>query len=468
MNVTFWGAARTTTGSLHLLDVAGQRVALDCGMFQGRRSLAREYNSTFPCPPADIAAVVLSHAHIDHIGNLPTFTRQGGDQASVYCTPATADLARVMLLDSAHIQEKDTQFVNKLRRKKHEPPVDPLYTVEDAERTLEQLMTFGYYRDKPIVDGITAKYLEAGHILGSAVTQLDLTEGGKKRRLVFSGDVGRSSHPILRPPEVPSDADYLIMESTYGARVHEPAGDLRAKLLDIVKRVAERGGKLIIPAFSVGRTQEVVFHLNALFNDGSLPRLRVYVDSPLSNNVTRVFRNHPECFNRDVRDLMRTDADPFGFDCLTYIEKAEDSKALNDLTEPAIIISASGMCEAGRILHHLRNSVGDAKNCVLFVGYQAENTLGRRLVEKAEKVRIFGEEHTVRCEIKSISGLSGHADANELKDFAFRVKQRGERLKRIFLVHGELPAQETLAAYLTETLGVPVSIPSRGDVVELE
>ncbi len=466
MKLTFWGAARTVTGSLHLIEAHGKRIALDCGMFQGRRAISREMNTQWPCDPSLVNAVILSHAHIDHSGNLPSFVRDGCE-APIHCTAATGDLIRIMLQDSAFIQEKDVRFVNKIRARKGEPRIEPLYTIADAENVFPHLVTTGYYRESALFNGVTMKFLEAGHILGSAITQLDVRNGDDTLRLVYSGDIGRGDHPILREREIPGDTDVLILESTYGNRLHEPPADLRSRLLDLILKTVKRKGKIIIPAFSVGRTQEIVFALNELFNAGELPRIPCYVDSPLSTNVTEVFRSHPDCYNREVRDLLRTDPNPFGFSLLTYIKDAEESKGLNDMPGPFIVISASGMCEAGRILHHLRNSVGNKNNLVLITGYMAEQTLGRRLAEKSPIVRIFGEEHEVRCQVEVLEGFSGHADADGLKDFVFRVRERGGRLRKVFLVHGEPESQEALATYLRESMGLDVEIPERGQTFEI-
>jgi len=461
INLTAWGAAKTTTGSFHLLDIDGRKIVLDCGMYQGKRDLAREYNSTFPCDPAEVDALVLSHAHIDHCGNIPVFAKRGF-RGAIHCTAATEDLTRVLLLDSAFIQEKDAQFVNKLRRRRDQGPVQPLYTVDDVDPALALFKRTSYYKDEEVVPGATVRFLEAGHILGSAQAQLDIKHKGGETRFVFSGDIGRGGNSILTDPDVPHDVDYLIMESTYGNRGHEPVKDLRPQLRDLVKRVYQRWGKVIIPAFSVGRTQEIVYQLNSLWNDGELPRMDVYVDSPLSTNVTNVFMSHPECFNRATRDLLRRDPNVFGFDTLKYVKNVEESKALNAIEKPCIIIAASGMCEAGRILHHLRNSIDDRKNCVLIVGFQAEHTLGRRIVERRETVRIFGEEQRLNAEVAVMEGFSAHADDDELREYAFRVKERGNRLKKIFLVHGELDQQTPLAEYLREALKVEVEIVERG------
>ncbi|CAN5485201.1 MBL fold metallo-hydrolase [soil metagenome] len=468
MKITFWGAAQTTTGSFHLLESEGKRVALDCGLFQGRRSEFYERNATFPVPADTVDALLLSHAHIDHCGNIPNFVTQGF-AGSIFTTHATADLVRTMLLDSAFIQQKDAQFVNKKRAKHDLPPIEPLYTVEQAEKCFDQLVAIGYYRWFCFVPGFCGKFIEAGHILGSAQIELEVTESsGKAHRLAFSGDIGRGGRDILRDPETPSEIETLIMESTYGNRVTGPVDSLRESLRAVVQKVVDRGGKIIIPAFSVGRTQDVVYQLNILFNENLLPRIPIFVDSPLSTNVTEIFKNHPECFNRTTRDILLGDDDVFGFKTLTYIRDVEDSKRLNDIPGSCIIISSSGMCEAGRILHHLRNNISDPKNCILIVGYQSENTLGRQIVEKRPKVKIFGEVHDLRAEVQVFNGFSGHADQNELREYAFKVEARsGGMLRRIFLVHGETPAQEDLAAYLREHLKVEVIIPKRGETFEI-
>lgn len=468
MKLTFWGAAGTTTGSCTLLDHKGGKVVLDCGLFQGRRAEFFTRNKEFPCDPSEVSTLLLSHAHIDHSGNIPNFVKQGFN-GDIYCTHATADLARLLLLDSGHIQEKDIQFVNKKRARNNEPPLEPLYTIEDAERCLDLFISAGYYRSMPLGDDLILKFLDAGHILGSAQIQLDIGAGSNPHRLVYSGDIGRSKRVILRNPETPSEVDTLIMESTYGQRTSPPFDGLKDELRDLVNRVAQRGGKIIVPAFSVGRTQQIVYQLNILFNEGSIPRIPIFVDSPLSTNVTAIFRQHPECFNRQTREMLHTDDDLFGFDTLTYTRTVEESMALNSRKGPFMVISASGMCEAGRILHHLRNSIGDKKNLILICGYQAEHTLGRRIVERHKEVRIFGEPHKLEAEVKVLNGFSGHADREELHEYAFRVEERsGGRLKNIYLVHGEDEARGELAEWINTHLKARCHTPNRGESVTLE
>lgn len=467
MKLTFWGAAGTTTGSFHLVEAGGVRVALDCGLYQGHRDQAFTMNREFPVDPSTVHSVILSHAHVDHCGNLPTFVKMGF-KGDIPCTHPTMEIARQLLEDSARIQVKDVQFVNKKRAKRGEPPVQELYTVEDAHAVFPHFLAVGMHREVCFAPRMCGQFVNAGHILGSAVTMLDIDENHSPHRLVFSGDIGRPKMAILPPPAAPDKAQTLICESTYGNRQHETEENLKQRLLDVVKRTAERGGKVIIPAFSVGRTQEVVYRLNQLFNDGSLERLPVFVDSPLSVRVTDIFRRFPEYYNREANDVMARDPDIFGFETLRYVESVEESKSLNETKKPCIIISASGMCEAGRILHHLRNSIGDARNTILIVGFQAENTLGRRIVERHPEVRIFGEVHKLRAEVVVMGGFSAHADSEELLDWIYHVKERsGGYLERVFLVHGEPPAQEALAERIRDTMKLEVFIPKRGDVVEV-
>lgn len=466
MQITFYGAARSVTGSMHLLEVNGHRILLDCGLFQGKRAETYERNLNFPFDPATIHTVLLSHAHIDHSGNLPNLSKQGF-AGSIWCTAATRDLCASMLQDSGHIQEKDVEFVNKRRARAGEPAVAPLYTRNDAIATLDQFVSVSYQRPVNVAPGVTVTYFDAGHILGSAMIQFDLEEAGRHCRLVFSGDIGRRGLAILRDPTLFSSADYVIMESTYGGRTHETPDEAGERLATVVKDTYRRRGKVIIPAFAVGRTQELVYALHRLSNEREIPHLPVFVDSPLATNVTEVFRLHPECYDQELRQFLETDRDrnPFGFENLTYIRDVRDSKELNYRRESAIIISASGMAEAGRILHHLRNNVENSANTILFVGFQAENTLGRRLMDGISPVRIFGEQHIVRARVERIDGYSAHADHHELLGWIGHLDRT--RLRQVFLVHGELQPATALAQGIRD-LGIrEVVIPERGDSFEL-
>jgi metallo-beta-lactamase family protein len=450
MQIEFHGAARTVTGSRHLLQVNGSRVLLDCGLFQGRRSESDRRNREFGFDPAAVDAVVLSHAHIDHSGALPSLAR-AGFRGCVHGTLATADLLTVMLRDSAHIQEKDVEFLNK-RRRKGEPPKEPIYTLDDAEDAIGLLEGHRYHRPVPVAPGVTATFYDAGHILGSAVVQLDLQEGGVRRRLVFTGDLGRRGLPILRDPETPPEADALILESTYGDREHEPIERADERLADLIRRVFARGGKILIPAFAVGRTQELVFAISRLIRAGRIPGCSVYVDSPLAVDVTEIFARHPEAYDAEMRRVLRATGDPFGFGLLRYVRGVDESIALDGRPGPAIIISASGMMEAGRILHHLRHGIDDPRNAVLVVGYQAEHTLGRRLVEKREVVKIFGEEHRRRAEVVVMNEFSAHADRNEILRWVSGFQRRPGRA---FVVHGEESQSLPLAERLRREAGIP-------------
>ena len=468
MEVQFWGAAREVPGSMHLLNVGGRRILLDCGLYQGRRKHAFERNRNFPFEPSSIDAVVLSHAHIDHCGNLPTLVREGF-KGKIYATPATRDLCRHMLVDSAHIQKSDVRFVNRRRKRQGKQPFEPLYLIGDARKALARFRPVDYGRAFGPTPGVRATFVDAGHILGSASVILDLTEGSRTRRLVFSGDIGRRGLPILRDPQIPTGADYVIMESTYGDREHEPPSRAREYLRQCADSTYASGGKLLVPAFAVGRTQELVYRLNQLTEDGELPPVDVFVDSPLAINVTQVYADHPECYDREMLDTMASDSDgdPLGFRRLRYVRSAEESKALNTRKGPAIIIAASGMCEGGRILHHLRNHVGEASTTILFVGYQAQNTLGRRLLEGNREIRVLGVPVEVRARVRRADAYSAHADRTGLLGWAEGVRGRG-RVMRYFLVHGEADSAMALAEDLRTAGTAGVEVPERGSRFELE
>ncbi|RME62214.1 MAG: MBL fold metallo-hydrolase [Caldilineae bacterium] len=454
------------TGSMHLLEVNGKRILLECGLYQGRRADTYSRNLNFPFDPRSIDCVVLSHAHIDHSGNLPNLVKQGFT-GNIWCTAATRNLSSYMLLDSGHIQEKDVEYLNKKRKRKGEPPVEPIYTQADARETLPAFVAIGTDRRVIIADGVELTFRNAGHILGSAFVVLDVREHatGKSWRIVFSGDMGRAELAILRPPAVETEADILILESTYGNRLHGPHADAQRRLEEVVCATARRRGKVIIPAFAVGRTQEIVYSLNQLDAAGDIPELPVFVDSPLAVNATDVFRMHPEAWNAEVMEFLNEDhrRSPFDYPRLEYVRDVRRSKQLNFLTEPAIIISASGMAENGRILHHLKNNIENPRNTILFVSFQAEHTLGRRILDGAEKVRIFGETYEVRAEVECIDGYSAHADQSELLAWAGNF-HRG-RLQHTFLVHGEQDAAFTLAEKLREQGHQDVNVPTRGQTV---
>ncbi len=452
---------------MHLLEIGGRKLLLDCGLYQGRRKEAFERNRKLPFDAAEIDAVILSHAHIDHSGNLPSLLK-AAFQGSIYATSATRDLAAYMLVDSAHLQQNDVRFVNKRRRKQGKNPFEPLYTKEDAVAALNRFRTVGYDHPFDPVPGVRAHFRDAGHILGSAIVVLDLEEKGRKRRLVFSGDIGRKGLPILRDPQAAEGADFVIMEGTYGDRLHETSGDARELLRTTIGEIAARNGKLLIPAFAVGRTQEIVYRLNQLWEADKLPRVDVFVDSPLAVNATEVFRLHPECYDSKYAQelLTDTDHDLLTFSGLRYLRRAEESMQLNDREGPAVIISASGMCEGGRILHHLRHHATESASVVLFVSFQAEHTLGRKILEGKNPVSIYGEEYEIRASVRKAEGYSAHADRDGLLLWASRVRETGD-VKQIFLVHGEEEGLSALAKGLRDQGTADVRIPERGQAFEL-
>jgi len=465
MNLVCFGAAKTVTGSRHMLSINGYRILLDCGFYQGRRKDTYEQNLNFPFNPKTVDAVLLSHAHIDHSANLPNLVKQGFE-GRIHTTPATAHLADIMLRDTAHILEYDVQYVNKKRKKRGKPPVEPIYTMEDAERAGYFFSAHHYNTPFEVVPGVTAELVDAGHILGSAGIILDIEEKGKRSRVMFSGDIGRRDLPILRDPVLPQDVDVLIMECTYGDKLHDEPDKAYDALRDVLNETIKRGGKVIIPAFAVGRTQTLVYFIHQMFHRGEVPEVPVYVDSPLAINVTDIFRQHTECYDREIFDFMRNEVhgEAFGFHRLSYTRTVEESKAINKSREPSIIISASGMAEAGRILHHLKNNVENGKNTILITSWVAPHTLARRLLEGNKEVRIFGENHRVRADVVEIDGFSAHADQALLVEYA---RAAGERLKKIVLVHGEEDAAEALMGKMKEA-GLPEAIyPEQGERIDL-
>ncbi len=458
--LTFWGAAGRVTGSMHLLEAAGARILLDAGLFQGHRAESHSLNAQLPFDARRIDGVVLSHAHIDHSGRLPLLVKEGF-HGPVYATPATRDLSAVMLADAAHIQEKDHDF---LRQHGNDGVAsEPLYALRDAIAVQDLMVGVPYRRVFYLRKHLALEFLEAGHILGSASVDLRISEPGNQR-LVFSGDIGRTGLPIVRDPEPPTGPiDALIVEATYADRQHEAFKDAERSLAEAVRRTVERGGKVLIPAFAVGRVQELIYSLHRLARNQEIPQIPIYVDSPLAIDITTVFRMHPEVFDRREQMIESTN-DLFDFPLLRYVRDVPDSKALNATQGPAIIIAASGMAETGRILHHLAHGIGDHRNLVLFVGFQAEHTLGRRIQEGQEVVRIFGREYERRAEVESITGYSAHADKAELRAW---VRRLGGPIRRAFVVHGEPPALEAMAGILREEGIKDVRVPQHGETVEL-
>lgn len=459
MRLTFWGAARQVTGSMHWVEANGARLLLDCGMMQGHRAEAKTRNANLPFAPEALDAVLLSHAHLDHCGNLPTLVKNGygGD---IVCTHATSALARIMLLDSAKIQEQDAAYLNKKKSRNGSEAIVPLYTRAEAEWAIGCLTGRAYDKwfDVPNAN-VRAQFLDAGHILGSAITIIEAQEDGKTVRLGFSGDLGVKDKLILRDPSPLPPVDYLIMEGTYGDRLHDSPKGSEADLARVIRETAERGGKTIIPAFALDRTQEIVYSIHRSIQNGLIPPMPVFADSPLAMDATEIYRMHPEVFDQETVEFMNKYEDPFGFRQLTYTRDVDASKAINDIFGPVVIIASNGMVEAGRILHHVKNNIGDPRNTILFVGYQAENTLGRRLLDGAERVRILGEEYRVRAQIERVDGFSAHADRNGLLEW---VRPMAARLKGVFVVHAEENAAESLVDGL-RALGVQNAVaPTHG------
>lgn len=461
----FHGAARTVTGSLYQLEVNGSRLLLECGLFQGRRQETYLRNLNFPFEPRQVQAVLLSHAHIDHSGNLPNLVKQGF-KGRIYCTPPTCDLAKVMLLDSAHIQEADAMYVNKKHAARGTPLVEPLYTQQDAAQVADLLQPISYNQPFEPVPGVTARFVDAGHILGSAAVVLDVQERGKRFRLWFSGDIGRLQLPLMRDPVLPENVDYLIMETTYGDKPHRDPEQAYVELRDTLQRTIKRSGKVIIPAFAVGRTQELIYDLNQMMFRREIPPVPVYVDSPLAVNASDIFQRYLDYFDEETRQFVKESCHPaLEFRMLTYIRSVEQSKLLNTRTDPMIIISASGMAETGRILHHLKNNIENPNNTILIVSWQAPDTLGRRLAERAETVKIFGETYRRRAEVVTIGGLSAHAGQDFLFKYALAARPQ---VRRVFLVHGEPPAAIALQERLASAGLRSVAYPRQGDCAEFD
>lgn len=465
MKIHFLGAARTVTGSMHLLEINNHRLLLDCGLFQGRREESYRRNRTLPFSPEEIDAVILSHAHIDHSGNLPHLVK-GGYQGPIYTTLATAHLANIMLMDSGYIQEKDAEYLNKKRLKKGKKPIEPLYTKEDAARVSPQFSGIHYDQGFQPIPGVQAHLVDAGHILGSAAVVLDIQENGRSFRLWFSGDIGRPGLLLLRDPVLPEKVDYLIMESTYGDTKKRDPDQAFLELKDVVQRTVKRKGRVIIPAFAVGRTQELVFGLHKMIEAGDIPDIPVFVDSPLAIRASQVFRQHPECFDEETRQFIARDEHQaaLGFDHLHYTLSVEESKKINYTKPPFVVISASGMAETGRILHHLKNNIEDPRNTILIVSWQAPYTLGRRLADQEREVKIFGERYHRKAEVVTINGFSSHAGQEGLLAYAQNTQ---DTLKKVFLVHGEPRGAEPLMEAMRNSGITDLTYPELGSTYEI-
>jgi len=466
MYLEFHGAADEVTGSLHRLHVGGVDIALDCGLFQGHRAEANRNNREVPAWALSAHALVLSHAHLDHSGNVPTLVRRGF-RGNIFCTPATRDLCSVMLRDAAMLQDQDARYINAHNQRDGSPErVAPLYGVEDAEQAVSQMICVPLHRPFAIAPSVTLTFHDAGHVLGSALVALDVEEEGDRRRLLFTGDLGRAELPLLDSPEVVSGVQALIMESTYGDRDHPSVDELDAELGRIVQSTIARGGRVYIPTFALERAQEVLFSLERLHERGLVPRVPIYIDSPLAIAITEIYKLHPEGLAPDVRQRIRERDDPFSPPGLRYVAPIADSRRLQASAEPCIIIAGSGMCEGGRILHHFTHALGQEKNSVVIVGFMAQHTLGRRLLEGRARVKVFGVERDVRASIHALGGLSAHAGQRELTSFAEATARTGA-LGQVLLVHGEPAARASLAARLGERLQVPIIRPVRGQRVPL-
>jgi metallo-beta-lactamase family protein len=458
MKLTFLGAAGEVTGSQHLIETDRLRVLLDCGLFQGRRADARAKNEQFRCAPQQLDGVILSHAHIDHCGNLPRLYRSGY-RGPIFCTPGTADVAKIMLADAARIQLEDVRYLARHLERGH-PSIEPLYDEDDAARVVKQFEVLPYGQWHDLAEYFRVRFAEAGHILGSAIVEMEIRERGTWRRVVFTGDLGRRNIPLLRDPQLVDGCDVLITESTYGSRIHPAPSDLKAALLKILQRAVERQGKVIIPAFSLGRTQTITYFLNQLHNDGLLPpSLQVFVDSPLSKELTAVHRRHTKDMDTELLGVMRSDPDPFSFGGLTYVSTQQESMALNRRPGPFVIIAASGMCENGRVVHHLKHSVDDDRNTVVIIGFQAQYTLGRQLVDRRPTVRIFDRHIPLRADVEVLQGLSAHADAEDFRWWFGNLSKSGRGVGRAFIVHGEAEGANAVAKLLDEVCDEPPTIP---------
>ena len=466
MKLSFLGAAQNVTGSRHLLEVNGTRLLVDCGLYQERQFKSRNWDP-FVVDPATIDAVLLTHAHLDHCGLLPKLAKEGF-KGPIYCTGATAEIARIILLDSAKIQEEDAEY----KRKRHERegrkgpyPEVPLYTAEEAQACFPQFTPITYGQTVPIAEGIEATFCEAGHVLGSSIIGVTAQCDGQQRCVLFSGDVGRPHRPIIRDPEHVHEADYILCESTYGDRVHRGREDIKTEIGKVINETKAAGGKLIVPSFALERSQELLYYINELLSDNAIPRIMVFLDSPMAGAITKVFRRHPELFDREMRRFVQNNESPFEFAGLKIVQSTKESKAINHIKGTIMVIAGSGMCTGGRIKHHLVNNIGRSESTIMFVGYQAVGTLGRRIVEGEEEVRILGQNHAVKARIAQIHGFSAHADKTELLDWLGSLKKPPRRL---FVVHGEAESAKHFGEYIREKTGWDVVVPEYQDAVTLD
>lgn len=467
MKIKFYGSAKMVTGSNHLIEVENKKLLLDCGMFQGGQAEELLNYEDFPFDPKEIDYLVLSHAHIDHSGRIPKLVKDGF-KGRILTTKATYDLSKIMLQDSAHIQQTDVEWENKKRKRSGKEIIEPLYTVDDTFRSLSLFEQYYYDQYIKIDDNFTLRFLDAGHILGSSIVELWINENGKTKKLVYSGDLGVKNHAIIKEPAIVGSADYLILESTYGNRLHESSEDTRKKLIEIIEETALKGGTVIIPSFAVGRTQELIYQLNAYYDSETVEaykRVPIYIDSPLAIQATEAYQKNAELFNDRAKKRILEGDNPFAFPNLRYVETIEESKSLNKSPYPKVIISASGMADAGRIRHHLKHHLWDPKNTILFVGYQGMGSTGRRILDGAESIKILGDDIQVKAQIKELYGLSAHADMEMLLDWVRKIENKP---KKIFLVHGEPESAENLKNEIEKRFNIPTSIASMGEVVEID
>ena len=474
MRLRFLGAAQNVTGSRHLLEANGTRLLIDCGLYQERQFLARNWEP-FVVPPENINAVLLTHAHLDHCGLLPKLVREGF-RGKIYCTRATAEIARVILLDSAKIQEEDAEHKRKRHQKEGRAgpyPEVPLYTIKDAEACFPHFEPVEYGQTLKMTDpstslragGVEATFCDAGHVLGSSMIRVDVRRNGERRTILFSGDIGRPGRPILPDPSIPQGVDYLVIESTYGDRVHCDTCDVKKQIADVINSTQKRGGNIIVPSFALERSQEILFYLDELLFEDAIPHLMVFLDSPMAARITEIFKHHQELFDEDVRQMVAQDRSPFELPGLKVTTTSDESKAINHISGTVMIIAGSGMCTGGRIKHHLANNISRKESTIMFVGYQAAGTLGRQLVDKAKEVRIFGQKYKVKAKVVQINGFSAHADKNEMLNWLTKFKTPP---KQIFLVHGEPESAQAFSSFLTEKTGWKVTIPEYEQEVVLD